>query len=91
MVVLNCAVSLQTRRVCRVPTLAVNLDGLKRLCKRAIIEDDQELARRIGVDGATVYRVLKGKNAPSARFIAGALQTFGHSWFNELFRIVEDK
>jgi len=73
------------------PTLAVNLDGLKRLCKRAIIEDNQELARRIGVDGATIHRILKGQNAPSARFIAGALQTFGHSWFLELFKIVEDE
>jgi transcriptional regulator with XRE-family HTH domain len=72
-----------------VPTLAVNHEGLQRLRKRAFIEDDKELARGLGVDPATVHRVLNGKNAPSAAFIAGALQLFGRSWFLELFTIVE--
>lgn len=58
--------------------------------KRALIEDDQELATRIGVSPATVSRVFSGKMPPSNRFIGGSLKTFGHAWFYELFKIVED-
>lgn len=74
------------------PTLAINHDALKLLCKWAGIHPDYaQMARTFGVDPATVHRVIKGKNAPSARFIAGALLAFGHARFSELFQIVPDE
>lgn len=72
------------------PTLVINHPGLNRLRKSASINDDGTLAQRIGVDAATVHRVLAGKNAPSARFIGGALNTFKGAKFADLFLVVVD-
>lgn len=44
--------------------------------EREGIETDAELARRMGVDPATVSRVLAGRNGPSGRFIAGLRSAF---------------
>lgn len=72
------------------PTLAINHPGLNRLRKHAAITDDGTLAQHIGVDAATVHRVLAGKNAPSARFIGGALNTFRGAKFTDIFLVVVD-
>lgn len=40
------------------------------------ITSDAELARRMGVDPATVSRVLAGRNGPSTRFVAGLQRAF---------------
>ena len=40
------------------------------------ITSNAELARRMGVDPATVSRVLAGRNGPSTRFMAGLRQAF---------------
>lgn len=66
----------------------LNHEALQRFRKKAFIDQDQDLAERIGVSPATVSRVLAGKSKPEAPFVAGALQLFGDIWFNELFRSV---
>lgn len=72
------------------PTLAINHPGFTRHRKTADIHDDTTLAKHIGVDATTVHRVLAGKNAPSARFIGGALNTFKGAKFADLFLVVVD-
>jgi transcriptional regulator with XRE-family HTH domain len=48
-----------------------------------------ELARRIGVDRATAYRVDEGKAAPSPKFIAGLMIATGKR-FEDLFDIIDE-
>lgn len=71
-------------------TLALRPEGLAKIRKLAKIEHDKELADRIGVDAATVSRVLTGKSAPGPRFIAGLIDAFGTEWFTDLFVVVPD-
>ncbi|SFA43200.1 hypothetical protein SAMN05444374_102394 [Rhodococcoides kroppenstedtii] len=69
----------------------VKLDraGLERLRRYADITTDGELAARIGVDPATVSRILSGKCAPGTKFIAGVLTEFGSDAFGEVFVVVD--
>lgn len=54
--------------------LCIDSGRLQAYRKAEGITSDAELARRMGVDPATVSRVLARRNGPSGRFIAG-LQT----------------
>lgn len=40
------------------------------------ITSNADLARRMGVDPATVSRVLAGRNGPSTRFVTGLQRAF---------------
>lgn len=71
-------------------SLALRTDGLNKIRKLANITTDRELAERIGMDAATVSRVLTGKAAPGPRFIAGLIDAFGTEWFSDLFVVVPD-
>lgn len=48
-----------------------------------------ELAKRVGVDRATAYRIDAGMVTPSPKFIAGLITITGKP-FEALFEIVED-
>lgn len=48
-----------------------------------------ELARRMGVDSATPYRVQSGRTQPGPKFIAALIDVTGKS-FDDLFEIVKD-
>lgn len=48
-----------------------------------------ELARRIGVDRATAYRVESEMVDPSPKFIAGLMDVTGKK-FEDLFEIIRD-
>jgi transcriptional regulator with XRE-family HTH domain len=72
------------------PSLSISQQGLVRLRAKIGLDSDQEFARRIGVDPATVSRVLNGKSEPGKKFLAGVLHAFGHRWFTELFQVVDD-
>lgn len=72
-------------------TVKINHDGLNKLRARAGVIDDKDLANRMSINPGTLHRVLSGKSDPGNRFIGGALQTFGHAWFNELFIVVSDE
>lgn len=69
-------------------TLAINLQGVERLKKRAKATTDRDFARVIGVDQAQMSRVLAGKAVPGPRFIAGAVRAFGWHALKELFIVV---
>jgi len=65
-------------------------DGaLRDSMKRAGIESRDELARRVGVDRVTAYRLEVEKVLPSPKFIAGLLILTGCA-FEDLFEIVKD-
>jgi hypothetical protein len=72
------------------PTIAINYDGLKRLRRVAFPGSDARLAAAIGVNHSMFSRVMSGQQAPSPRFIGGALQLFGTARFNDIFKVVDD-
>lgn len=57
-------------------------------CKAEDISRD-ELARRVGVNRATAYRIDEGMVQPSTKFIAGFITVTGRR-FEDLFEIVGD-
>jgi transcriptional regulator with XRE-family HTH domain len=72
-------------------TLVLRGDNLNKYRRLAGLHTDASLARRIGVDPTTVYRVLNGRTVPSARFIAGIVEAFGADLFSDLFEVIPDE
>lgn len=66
-------------------TLKLNADALSELRRKHLIEFDYQLAQRIGVDAATVSRVLAGTDGPGPKFIAGCAKAFGMEAIATLF------
>ena len=66
-------------------TLELRPEGLAKIRKLARINTDRQLAELIGMDAATVSRVLTGKAAPGPKFIAGLIGAFGPGFFTDLF------
>ena len=71
-------------------SIEVNKPGLAKVRRLAGLGLDHEFAARISVDATTVSRVLTGKSAPGARFIAGCVEAFGADCFTDLFVVVPD-
>lgn len=71
--------------------LELDRDGLERLRRYANITTDGQLAARIGVDPATVSRILSGKCLPGTKFIAGVLAEFGSDRFDDVFVITDSE
>lgn len=53
------------------------------------IDSRDELARRVGVDRVTAYRIESGLVDPSPKFIAGLMILTGKR-FEDLFEITQD-
>lgn len=70
-------------------TLRLRHMQLAKLRKLAKIDTDQELARVMGVNPATVSRVLQGKQAPGPKFMASLVQVFDGWDLDDLFEVVE--
>jgi len=51
---------------------------------------DEAASRALGVNPATLSRVLRGKTAPGERFIAATLAAFPEMDFADLFEVVVD-
>lgn len=68
-------------------TLMLNLEALEHRRRGAALATDSQLARFIGVDPATVSRVISGRSAPGTKFIAGMVRAFGTEAFGDLFTI----
>lgn len=51
---------------------------------------DDAAARAVGIDPATLSRVLTGRSAPGSRFIAGVLVALPEMEFADLFEVVTD-
>lgn len=58
------------------PHLALNLDRLDELRKAHGIETETDLAKVIGVNPATLFRIRKGDVTPSSTFIARVALAF---------------
>lgn len=58
------------------PRLTLNRPKLDELRRASGIPSDAELARRLGVNVVTLYRVSEGKTKPSNEFIASLMVAF---------------
>lgn len=70
------------------PTLRLNRPKLDELRRAHGITSEAELARRIGVDAATLWRVSNSEGAPSAAFIARVMVAFPAARMDDLFSVV---
>lgn len=68
-------------------TLRLNRERLDGLRRAHGIESEAELARRIGVDASTLWRVSRGDVAPSASFIARVMVAFPAATMGDLFEV----
>jgi transcriptional regulator with XRE-family HTH domain len=69
------------------PHLALKLDKLHDLRRAHGIGSDADLARAIGVDATTLYRVMTGKTAPSNAFMARLVLAFPTAKLDSLFEL----
>jgi DNA-binding XRE family transcriptional regulator len=67
--------------------LILNRPKLDELRRAHEITSDAELARRIGVDPVTLYRVSTGRSKASNEFIAGLKAAFPSVALDSLFRV----
>lgn len=58
------------------PVLALNLSKLHELRRANGIRSEADLARKLGVNPSTLYRVTSGLTTPSNEFIAGLKLAF---------------
>lgn len=72
----------------RRPHLTVNRQRLDDLRRAHGIGSDAELARVIGVDPVTLYRVREGKVTASNEFLAKVAIAFPNISFDHLFSVV---
>lgn len=68
-------------------TLKLNRDQLDALRKAHDIKSESELARLIGVERSTLWRVSNGDVAPSAGFIARVMVAFPTARMDLLFEV----
>lgn len=73
-----------------ITTLRLRTDQLEKMRRLAGIQTDAALAERMGVDPATVSRVLKGKNSPGPKFMAALVSCFPGFDLDDLFEVVTD-
>lgn len=69
-------------------TLRLRADQLRKLRTLAGITTDAALAERMGMDPATVSRVLSGRNAPGPRFMAALVGCFPGWDLDDLFEVI---
>ncbi|OMC55444.1 hypothetical protein A5747_13730 [Mycobacterium sp. IS-836] len=65
-----------------------NPSGFDKAKKLGLFKSNSCLAKQWGVDPATVSRVLRGRQEPGRRVLAGSVQAFGQAMFFELFRVI---
>jgi transcriptional regulator with XRE-family HTH domain len=68
-------------------TLRLNREQLDKLRKAHGIESESELARRIGVERSTLWRVSNGEASPSPAFIARVMVAFPTAQMGLLFEV----
>ena len=73
-----------------VATLRLRSEKLKALRRIAGLDTDKAFAERLEVDPSTLSRVLKGTQAPGARFIAGLVMIFGVDMLEDLIEVRSD-
>lgn len=68
--------------------ITITRDRFEALKSAHGITSDQELAEKIGVNKATLYRVREGKTTPSAEFLARVVSAFPQASLDHLFTLV---
>ncbi|WP_413600805.1 hypothetical protein [Curtobacterium sp. Curtsp57] len=69
------------------PQMRLNLTKLNELRRAHELESNVDLARLLGVDTATLHRVIKGTVAPSSSFIARVKLAFPSVAIDSLFYV----
>lgn len=73
-------------------TIRLRTGQFRKFAKLKGWTSDEQAAKALGVNPATLSRVLRGRTAPGERFIAAALSTFaGTLEFNDLFEVITDE
>lgn len=75
-------------RVGASPSLRLNVEKLNELRRAHGIKSEAELARLIGVDVSTLYRVSNNLTSPSPTFVAGLKLAFPAASLDSLFDAV---
>jgi len=70
-------------------TLRLRAGQLKKLRTVSGITTDAALAARMGMDPATVSRVLSGRAAPGPKFMAALVSCFPGWDLDDLFEVIE--
>lgn len=70
------------------PRLVLNRKALDKISRAAGIRSEVDLAKHIGVDTATLWRVSTDVVTPSNSFIARCLAAFPQVQMEQLFRLV---
>lgn len=70
-------------------TLRLNRVKLDELRRAHGITSEAELARRIGVDAATLWRVSNAESAPGPTFIARVMVAFPTARMDDLFSVTK--
>lgn len=71
----------------KVPQMRLNVQKMNELRKAHELESNVDLARLLGVDTATLHRVMKGSVAPSSSFIARVKLAFPSVSIDSLFYV----
>ena len=69
------------------PVLVLNRTRLDDLRRANGVRSEADLARRLGVDASTLYRVSTGKSIPSNEFMAGLKAAFPLCSLDDLFSL----
>lgn len=67
------------------PVLSLNRPKLDELRRAHGIDSEAELARRIGVNQSTLWRISEGKVQPSPTFVARLMLAFPSARMDDLF------
>lgn len=69
------------------PRLVLNRAKLNELRRAHGIESEAELARRIGVERTTLWRISEAKVQPSPEFVARVMIAFPSARMDDLFSV----
>jgi predicted DNA-binding transcriptional regulator AlpA len=69
------------------PTLRIRVAQVRLFGKARGIASDNELAKAVGLERTTIYRLLIGDAAPSERTIAAFLTAFPDRRFEDFFEV----
>lgn len=72
-------------QITNAPRLRLRLEEFDRLTTLRGWTTDAERARQLGISGATMTNLRKGKNNPGPKFIDRCLQAFGAPMYDVLF------
>lgn len=70
------------------PAVRLKTSVFERITGEAGLDTDTAIAAQLGMNQASIWRVLHRKTTPSASFIAGVLASFPGVQFEDVFEVV---